>query len=224
MPAPDLIIFDCDGVLIDSEMLSADALIAELAVLGVAVDRAYVRMHFLGRSFPTVAQSIRESFRLPLPDDFEARYRSRLLARFEADLRPTTGIEALLETLAIAKCVATSSSPQRVARSLQISGLDRFFGASVFTASQVAKGKPAPDLFLFAAAQMGADPARTLVIEDSRPGVEAALAAAMPVLIYAGGQHMRDHRFETSAPVAVFDNWADFPHLLQNLTVEKGIP
>jgi HAD superfamily hydrolase (TIGR01509 family) len=212
--ATDLVIFDCDGVLVDSEPISAAVLIAELAALGIAITPDYVRDHCLGRSFPTVAKSIRESFAVPLPEDFELRYRRALLARFETDLRPTHGIGALLARLRPARCVATSSSPQRVAKTLEISGLARFFGTDVFTASQVARGKPAPDLFLFAAERMGFAPARTLVIEDSRPGVEAALAAGMAVLLFTGGGHLRGRAPALPAEVGSFDNWGDFPQVL----------
>lgn len=179
MPRPDLIIFDCDGVLVDSEMLSTEVLIGLLAEVGINVDFAYVRRHFLGRSFPTVAQQIRSGLGADLPEGFEARYRAALLDRFSTGLQPSRGIKEVLARLATPFCVATSSSPPRVTRSLAITGLARFFGPRIFTASQVAHGKPAPDLFLFAAAQMAAAPVRTLVIEDSAPGVAAARAAGM---------------------------------------------
>jgi HAD superfamily hydrolase (TIGR01509 family) len=213
-----LIIFDCDGVLIDSELLSTEVLIGLLAQVGVTIDENYVRKNFLGRSFPTVAQTIRDRFSVELPADFEAGYRRLLLARFETELNPTPGISELLAGLTVPKCVATSSSPPRVSRSLAITGLDRFFGANVFTASQVARGKPAPDLFLFAAESMGASPSRVLVVEDSWPGVEAARAAGMSVMFYGGGAHMRDHLQDFAHLVTSFDNWAELPHLLKTLS------
>ena len=214
---PDLVIFDCDGVLIDSELLSGQVLIAEAALHGVPLTPAYVRDHFLGRSFPTVAQVIRERFAVTLPPDFEARYRASLLMLFESALKPTPGLTQLLDQLRLPTCVATSSSPQRVARSLAIAGLDRYF-PRVFTASQVARGKPAPDLFLFVADQMGVDPSRCLVIEDSRPGIAAAQAAGMPVLLYTGGSHMGGVGFDTSPPVQAFEDWAALPALIPTLT------
>jgi HAD superfamily hydrolase (TIGR01509 family) len=217
IPTPaktDLVIFDCDGVLVDSEPISAAVLIDELAQLGVSITADYVRDHCLGRSFPTVSRAIRESFAVPLPEDFEQRYRRSLLARFETELRPTPGIEVLLARLIPFRCVATSSSPPRVARSLEITGLAPLFGADVFTASQVARGKPAPDLFLFAAERMGVAPDHTLVIEDSRPGVEAAINAGMGVLHFAGGGHMRGGVPNLPPGVRSFDNWGDFPQVL----------
>lgn len=213
---PALVIFDCDGVLVDSEVLSADVLVTVAAEAGVAFDTAYVARHFLGRSFPTVAQTIRDDFGAVLPADFEMLYRSRLLERFDAELRPTPGIEALLERFAVPSCVATSSSPARVTRSLSVTGLDRYFDR-VFTASEVARGKPAPDLFLLAAASMGAEPASCLVIEDSLPGVLAARAAGMAVAAYTGGSHMAALRingrggapFDMDPPLQAFGTWAD---------------
>ncbi|QDA35999.1 HAD family hydrolase [Paracoccus liaowanqingii] len=215
----DLIIFDCDGVIADSEILSAEVLIDQLAGLGIALTLDDVRRDFLGRSFPTVAAHIRDRLARVLPEDFEARYRARLLDRFATDLAPTLGIVELLAALDRPVCVATSSSPPRVARTLEVLGLSTRFGPHVFTASQVAQGKPAPDLFLFAAAQMGAEPSHALVIEDSAPGLAAARAAGMRVLHYAGGAHLAGQ----PAPEGhdSFADWRDFPALLARI---EGVP
>ena len=187
-PPPALVIFDCDGVLVDSETLSGEILIEALAEIGAVVDLAHVRRHFIGRSFPAVAASLRAGGRA-VPEGFEETYRDRVLAAFETRLRPTPGIEDLLARLAVPACVATSSSPVRLARTLALSGLAAAFGARAFTASEVSRGKPAPDLFLHAARRMRAAPADCLVIEDSAPGLEAAAAAGMRSVHYAGGSH-----------------------------------
>ncbi|PHQ69262.1 MAG: hydrolase [Paracoccus sp.] len=215
----DLVIFDCDGVVADSEVLSATVLIEQLAALGIDVSPGYVRQYFLGRSFPTVAGLIRDRFRRPLPDDFEAQYRRRLLERYETELHPTPGLMPILSSLTVPVCIASSSSPPRVARTLQILGLAGRFGGNVFTASQVARGKPAPDLFLFAADSMGVPPSRALVVEDSRPGIDAGLAAGMRVLHFTGGSHLRGAPDQV-ADVRSFDNWSEFPQLL--LDLEQG--
>ncbi|WP_295049797.1 HAD-IA family hydrolase [uncultured Paracoccus sp.] len=221
----DLIIFDCDGVIADSEVLSASVLIGQLAALGIGVTPADVRRDFLGRSFPTVAQTIRQRWGRPLPDSFEADYRARLLERFTESLAVTPGFTAVLDGLRIAACVATSSSPQRVAHTLRVLGLADRFGDRVFTASQVQRGKPAPDLFLLAAARMGCPPASALVIEDSIPGIAAALAAKMRVLHYAGGAHLRgSERMSLPPGVQAFDNWAEFPQLLDDLQQQAATP
>jgi HAD superfamily hydrolase (TIGR01509 family) len=221
----DLVIFDCDGVLIDSEVISARVLVDLAAEEGILFDVAHVRENFLGRSFPAVAQSIRERFGVPLSIDFEARYRARLLSRFESELRPTDGIMEVLGRLALPACVATSSSPQRVARSLAITGLDRFL-PRVFTASLVPRGKPAPDLFLHVAAELGVAPGRCLVIEDSRPGLIAARAAGMEVAFFAGASHLRDVEpgFDMHPPVRAFRTWPDlvaaYPALVRPMPSE----
>ena len=222
MNRTDLIIFDCDGVLIDSEGLSARVLIGALARLGIHVDMDYFCVNFVGRSFPTVARDIREKWKVALPDGFEASYRRELLAVFENELCPTAGLVELLGRLDTPCCVATSSSPERVSNSLRITGLDRWFDRRVFTASEVKNGKPAPDLFLHAAGTLGVDPARCLVIEDSIPGVKAAIAARMPVLRYTGGTHLRGRRLKHPDTVPIFDRWEMLPALAPDLEFKDG--
>lgn len=224
MPRPvSLVIFDCDGVLIDSEVISSRVLIEEAARDGLMLTADYVRRHFLGRSFPTVAATIREQLNVALPEDFEARYRTSLLARFETDLRVTPGLGPLLEVLRVPFCLATSSSPPRLARSLEITGLDGVF-TRCFTASEVEHGKPAPDLFLHAAVQMGVDPAECLVIEDTRPGVLAAHAAGMQVALYTGGSHMAGvdpaSIIGDLSGVIELPGWAAFPDIWPRLCME----
>ena len=186
----DLVIFDCDGVLIDSEIISAQMLVDELAGLGVRIDLPYVARHFLGRSYPTVMAQIRKEFGLDLPPEFEDQYRSRLMAAFEVGLRVMPGVASVLKILALPWCVATSSSPKRAARSLEIAGLSGLVGDGLYTATMVARGKPAPDLFLHVAADRGVSPSRCLVIEDSLNGVKAGLAAGMVVWRFTGGSHL----------------------------------
>lgn len=185
-----LIIFDCDGVLIDSEIISARMLVGALADLGVRIDLDYVARHFLGRSYPTVMRTIREDFGVDLPPEFEDDYRARLLAAFERDLRPMPGARRVLESVRVPWCVATSSSRLRAQRSLEIAGLRGLVGERLFTAGDVRQGKPAPDLFLHAADRMGVDPAACVVIEDSLNGVLAARAAGMRVWRFTGGSHL----------------------------------
>jgi HAD superfamily hydrolase (TIGR01509 family) len=185
-----LVIFDCDGVLIDSEVISAQMLIAELAGHGVVMDMAFVSRHFLGRSYPVVLREVRERWGVALPDQFEADYRARLLAAFERQLQVMPGAEAAIAALDVPYCLATSSSPERLRRSLEITRLAPLFEGRAFTASAVARGKPAPDLFLYAAAAMGAAPGDCLVIEDSLNGVRAGLAAGMEVWRFTGGSHL----------------------------------
>ncbi|MGB8623206.1 MAG: HAD family hydrolase [Paracoccaceae bacterium] len=206
----DLVVFDCDGVLIDSELISARMLIATLAAHGVNVDLSYVARHFLGRSYPVVLSQIGSEFGIDLPESFEADYRARLLSAFERELKIMPGVPDVLDRLAVRSCVATSSSPPRVARSLRIVGLDTRFGADVFTASQVARGKPEPDLFLHVASEMQVAPDRCLVIEDSLNGVHAALAAGMHVCRFTGGSHLDDAASAEPADACAHETLAHF--------------
>jgi HAD superfamily hydrolase (TIGR01509 family) len=212
----DLVIFDCDGVLIDSEVISARMLITELAHYGVAIDLPYVTRHFLGRSYPTVLREVRDTFGVTLPDHFEADYRARLLAAFVTDLKIMPGVATAIASLRVPYCLATSSSPERLAHSLGLIGLDITFKNRTFTASRVARGKPAPDLFLLAAAEMQVQPARCLVIEDSETGIRAGLAAGMQVWRFTGGSHLRGLDLTPppdATPHLSFAHFDDFPAL-----------
>lgn len=184
-------ILDCDGVLIDSEVISAEMLVEQLARLGVHIDIPYVAQHFLGRSYPTVMEIIRKDFGLDLSTDFEEQYRNRLLAAFEDRLAIMPGVAEFLDSLALPVAVATSSSPRRVEMSLRRVGLWERLGPVTFTASLVARGKPAPDLFLHVAAAMETAPEDCIVIEDSLPGLRAGCAAGMQVWHFVGGSHMK---------------------------------
>ncbi|MCK0195837.1 HAD family hydrolase [Ancylobacter sp. 6x-1] len=207
---PALVIFDCDGVLIDSEVISARALIAELAGHGVVVDLPFVARHFIGRAFPVILSDVAARFAVTLPPGFEEAYRTRLLAAFEAELEVMEGAAETVAALAVPFCLATSSSPARLARSLAISGLAPLFAGRSFTSSEVARGKPAPDLFLHAAARMGVDPAACLVVEDSAAGVEAGRRAGMRVWHFTGGSHMAYMPATMAEPAAPHRSVASF--------------
>lgn len=217
---PDLIIFDCDGVLIDSEIISARMLVEALADRGVQIDLPYVSRHFLGRSYPVVMQTIRQDFGLDLPPAFEEDYRERLLEGFRRTLQIMPGAREALDRLAVPFCVATSSSPRRVQMSLSLVGLWETVKDRTFTASEVARGKPAPDLFLHSAARMGASPAKCLVIEDSLTGVQAGLAAGMTVWRFTGGSHMGPETPDEppeARPHARFASFAEFFQIATDL-------
>ena len=221
---PALIIFDCDGVLIDSEVISARTLIAALARHGVTVDRASVARHFLGRSFPTVRADIRDRLGVQLPDGFEDEYRSGLFAAFETELAVMEGAREMLASLNVPFCVATSSSPMRLARSLEIVGLTHLFAGRSFTASEVAHGKPAPDLFLHAAAQMGVDPSNCAVLEDSATGLAAGLAAGMQVWRFTGGSHLAGVDPELPDELRPHRSFASFAALQAELPTLFDVP
>ena len=152
-----LVIFDCDGVVIDSEVISANVLIEQLAVLGANIDMAFVQKHFLGCQFATVAAKVNRLLSIVLPVDFEAKYRKQLLLEFEQNLTVTNGIKQILSQLNVACCIATSSSLPRTTKALAVVGLTDVFAEHVFTASDVKNGKPAPDLILEEARGLDAD-------------------------------------------------------------------
>lgn len=216
----DLVIFDCDGVLIDSEVISAKVIVDMLANEGVKINLEYVYDNFLGRQFSCVGQKVADNFCINLPSTFEADYRRELLLAFEKDLSITSGIENVLSNLGAKHCVATSSSPQRTQAALKIVGLDAHFNENVFTASEVKNGKPAPDLFLHVATQMQVEPSNCLVIEDSVMGVTAAVSAGMNVWRYTGAGHFSqgaNNSLDQFPQVSVFNSWSAFFEMAPDL-------
>ncbi|MCR9088476.1 MAG: HAD-IA family hydrolase [Rhodobacteraceae bacterium] len=227
MPDTDLVIFDCDGVLIDSEAISARMLVAEMTQRGISIDLDYVARHFLGRSYPVVLSTIRKDFNVDLPESFEPDYRRRLLETFETELTIMPDILDVLLELDRPFCLATSSSAPRVKRSLEIVGLDALFADRITTASEVAHGKPAPDLFLRAAQKMSVPADRTLVIEDSANGVAAARAAGMRVWQFFGGTHLRNLADTTAIAGGAdreFASFAEFFTLAPELRKRPSTP
>lgn len=210
---PDLIIFDCDGVLVDSEVLSCQCLSDTLAEFGFELSAEQALGLFLGRSTAAISQYYREQGR-DIPNEFLPRLKSRVLRIFAESLQPIPGIDAIVPELKTPFCVASSSDIDRVALSLGVTGLAAHFGDRLYTAQMVRQGKPAPDLFLYAAEKMRTKPERALVIEDSVSGVQAAKAAGMTVWGFVGGSHYRsrDGRAILSAAGAdrVFARMTDF--------------
>lgn len=184
------VIFDCDGVLVDSERLAAPILAETLTDLGLPTTAADVDRDFKGRSWEHGLGVIRarRGGAEPWPE-LRERYRAALFAAFDAELRAVAGIAEALDALdaaGIPSCVASSGDHERIRRGLRGAGLlDRFPDGAIFSVEDVARGKPAPDLFLHAATRMGFAPATTVVVEDSEAGVQAGVAAGMRVLGYA---------------------------------------
>jgi HAD superfamily hydrolase (TIGR01509 family) len=188
MTKPDLIIFDCDGVLVDSEVLSCRCLSEVLAGYGIDLDLDQALDLFLGRSMTAVRDHYEAHGRL-IPEQFSTELSAGVRAAFLSALCPIEGVSSVLEGLQIPHCVASSSDFDRVSFSLSLTGLAPHFERRLYTSQMVDRGKPAPDLFLYAADRMQADPGRTLVIEDSVSGVMAGKAAGMTVWGFIGGSH-----------------------------------
>jgi HAD superfamily hydrolase (TIGR01509 family) len=213
MNRPDLIIFDCDGVLVDSELLSCRCLSEVLAGCGIKVGLDETLDLFLGRSLDAVVEHY-EGRGHAIPRQFPSELRVKVRDTFRSALCPIEDIGSVLEGLKIPHCVASSSSLDRVSLSLSLTGLARHFGDRLYTSQMVDRGKPAPDLFLYAAERMATDPGRTLVIEDSVSGVLAAKAAGMTAWGFVGGSHYqsRDGRanLKDAGADRVFERMADF--------------
>jgi len=213
-----LIIFDCDGVLVDSEMIASRELATYLTDLGRPTMGEECREAFTGLSIKAVGEKVRRDWSVDLPRDFVADLRERDRVAFERDLKAIPGVAAVLDELdrlGLRFCVASSGTPEKIRHSLTITNLIARFDGHVFSASQVTHGKPAPDLFLLAAKTMGAAPDDCLVIEDSPAGVQAARAAGMRVLGFAGGAHCgRDYADKLKDTDAVFTDMTALPKLI----------
>ncbi len=187
--ATALHIFDCDGVLVDSEVLATRIESQLLRDVGVELTPESIAAAFVGISDAEMHDRIEADWGVTLPEDFTVTRAGLLDEVFRTELRAVAGIAGVLEALDEPRCVASSSSPDRIRTSLAVTGLDSFFGPHVFSASSVERGKPVPDLFLYAADAMQTDPARCVVIEDSTPGVAAGRAAGMQVVGFTGASH-----------------------------------
>ena len=183
-----LTIFDCDGVLVDSELIALEVLSDMMGEFGKPMSVATCRDAFMGRHADDIVRGIEACVGRALPDA-RPQMKARMTSRMRDELVPVPGIARALAQLAGPRCVASSSDPARIRLTLELTGLSGFFGEHIFSGTEVAHGKPAPDLFLHAAATMGSAPADCMVIEDSVLGVQAGVAAGMPVIGFTGGAH-----------------------------------
>jgi HAD superfamily hydrolase (TIGR01509 family) len=211
--ALQLVIFDCDGVLVDSERLAVRVEAAMLAELGWPLSEAEVIGRFMGRSQAFMAEAILAQLGDRLPDGWQDRLDRRYRAAFDAELTRVDGVDEALDRIAVPTCVASSGGHEMLRHTLELTGLYRRFEGRIFSASEVAEGKPAPDLFLHAAARLGAEPAACAVVEDSRYGVQAARAAGMRAFGYTGGGLTPPERLAGPATV-LFDDMRRLPELL----------
>ncbi len=215
--ATRLVIFDCDGVLVDSEAIACRVDAEILSALGFPIAFEEFRDRYVGISTATMCADIEARHGRRLPADIADRLLAAVLAAFEAELAPIPGIPEALRAIGAPRCVASSSDPPRIRRSLEIAGLLGLFEPHLFSATMVARGKPAPDIFLHAAASMGVAPRGCVVVEDSIPGVQAARAAGMRVLGFTGGGHCgpgHGARLAAAGAALVFDDMAQLPRLV----------
>lgn len=191
-----LLIFDCDGVLIDSEAIYIEIELEHLSARGIAVERDWYMRNFMAlderRWRQRYSELIAARTGAPMSEDEYADFKRMVRARVLEEVRPIDGIEALLERLKAPRCVASSTIMAFLPRKLEKTGLARFFGEAVFSGEMVENGKPAPDLFIHAARQMGRDPSHCVTVEDSVNGVIGAKAAGTVVIGFTGGGHWID--------------------------------
>jgi len=212
------VIFDCDGVLVDSEPISLARLTAGLNRIGVPIDVDTVRVRFAGTSMASIMAHITRDYPVTVPDDFVATVKADTLRAFDEGLTAMPGVARAIAGLSLPHCVASSSDPVRLSHTLGLTGLLPLFGNRVYSSTMVARGKPAPDLFLHAAAAMGIAPGACLVVEDSVPGVQAARAAGMRVVGFVGGGHWAHDRTGADLAAAgatrVFDDFSVFAEVV----------
>jgi HAD superfamily hydrolase (TIGR01509 family) len=208
----DLVIFDCDGVLVDSERLAVRTEAEILAELGWPLTEAEIIERFVGRSAAHMHQEIERQ--LGRSVDWEAEFESRYREVFGRELVAVPGIVEALDEITTPTCVASSGSHDKMRFTLGRTGLFDRFDGRIFSVDQVANGKPAPDIFLFAAEAMGASPRRCAVVEDSVAGVIAGLSAGMAVFAFAGGVTGAEALSMEGA--VVFDDMRDLPDRLRS--------
>lgn len=214
-----LIIFDCDGVLVDSEPLAMEVLLRALSKAGLDVSSESGFRNYLGRSLSSIVQSLSDLHGVELDEAARQAMRADLYETYRRELKPMAGLMEVLDTLGVPFCVASSSAMDRIRTSLEITGLSAKFAPRVFSASMVARGKPAPDLFLKAAAEMGVPPAECVVVEDSPAGIIAAKKAGMRVFAFTGGGHIEPSGLIQTImalhPDAALSDMRDLPALLE---------
>ncbi len=205
------VIFDCDGVLVDSEPAANVVLAGVISDLGLSTTPEQARADYMGRSWASCMEILAGKLGHPPPDDLRDRYRAGVEEAWRRDLQPVPGIVEALDSIELPNCVASSGEHERMRLTLGLTGLLPRFEGRIFSATEVEHGKPAPDLFLHAAAQMGFDPAETVVVEDTVPGVQGARAAGMRVLAFARLVSADDL---AAAGGDVFDDMRVLPDLL----------
>jgi HAD superfamily hydrolase (TIGR01509 family) len=224
MQWPDLVIFDCDGVLVDSEAIALQQTREALGHAGLTVTHAQAVERFLGFSLDSIMQGAEADLSRALPAGFRNDLSRDILARFAVELKGIPGVRPAVAALACKVCVASSSPLERIRLALSVTGYDGLFEPHIFSAAMAARGKPHPDLFLYAAREMATAPARCLVIEDSAPGVTAAVSAGMTAFGFVGGSHFsglaQGERLLSAGAAMIFEHMGELPALIAGLRRE----
>lgn len=185
----DLVIFDCDGVLLDSEIIACRADAEAYTLLGYAITTEEVSRRFAGMPDEAVDAALTAELGKPLPENFRAEIKKSVIGKYRTDLQPISGAKSLLSSLKTAKCIASSASPSKLALGLIETEMFELVYPHIFSTRLVERGKPHPDIFLYAAGKMDTPPSRCIVVEDSVAGVTAAKSAGMTCVGFTGGSH-----------------------------------
>lgn len=218
---PELIMFDCDGVLIDSEVIACSADAEVLTQLGFPFTTQDIIRRFAGMPSAEMFAEIEREFGRPLPPDLDLRIQDRVLSRFREELCALPDVAETVAALPWRSCVVSNSMPSKLGLGLIETRLYELFYPNIFSAALVERGKPAPDLFLYAAKEMGVRPERCIVVEDSVAGVMGARAAGMLTLGFVGGTHCPDDQSNSlrgAGAELVFDSFAQLPGLIGHLS------
>jgi HAD superfamily hydrolase (TIGR01509 family) len=207
-----LVIFDCDGVLVDSEVITSRIFTKMLNDLGIAITVEGTFEKFVGRSMAQCLQMIAGLLDRDVPGDFVHRYNLRITAALNSELKAVPGIAAALDSIQTPYCVASNGTQEKMRTTLGVTGLLPKFKDKMFSISEVARGKPFPDIFLHAATRFGVPPADCVVIEDTPTGVEAGVAAGMTVWGYCA--HMPARRLIDAGAHGTFDRMSALPDLI----------
>jgi HAD superfamily hydrolase (TIGR01509 family) len=210
----ELVIFDCDGTLVDSEPAGNRVLAELLTEIGLPTRYEESVRDYMGRSVASCIEIIEGRLGRPVPDDFVERLRERTFAAFRRGLEPIPGVREALDRIRLPCCVASSGPPEKMRLTLGLTGLLERFDDRLFSATEVSRGKPSPDLFLHAAARMGAAPERCAVVEDSALGVRAGAAAGMTVFGFAAAT--APEALQAAGATTTFQEMSILPTLLED--------
>jgi HAD superfamily hydrolase (TIGR01509 family) len=215
----ELVIFDSDGVLVDSERIAVRIDVQVLAELGWPITEEEVIERFVGKTDAAMTREIERHLGRKLPGDWDEGFAHLYREAFDAELEPVDGVIEALDQISVQTCVASSGRMAKIERNLELTGLLERFEGRIFSAVDVEHGKPAPDLFLHAARELGVEPRACAVVEDSPFGVKAAHAAGMSVFAYAGGVMPAD---KLRAAAVVFNDMRELPGLLGAVSRRRG--
>ncbi len=215
----EALIFDCDGVLIDSEIVVCRIAAEELTSLGFSISTEQVIERFAGRPDPEMRAEVEREWGQPIPEAYRENVRARTIQAYATELKIMPGMQEALDAIYLPVCVASSSGPEKLRLGLETVGLYERFAPNVVSGALVAQGKPEPDIFIFAAGWMKASPKHCLVVEDSVPGTRAAKRAGMQVLGFTGGTHTTPdhaHKLQQAGADLTFAEMTQLPSLLLN--------